>query len=400
MIATFYAAHQLGQVAYGEFAIIQSSVTMVASLAGIGLSTTTCKYVAELRQHDLTRAGRILGLSVAGAAISGAAGAITLFCFAGPLAANALNNEGIHAQLATTSIALFFVVLAGAQTGILTGLEEFRVNTYSASIASTVRATLIGLGTWIAGLNGCVIGFTVGYAATWAIQQFAVTRALRNANITISFRNCLSEFSTMTQFGIPATAINILVVVANWTFNILVVNSPIGFAGLGTLNLAMQLRNQIAFIPATINSVLTPVLANVSPNNRKASLQIVKHTTMANLALTSIATAAVLSILPYITQLLPNDYIEISPLTATLGLSAIITSMASPIGALMIARTNMWYGLCCCLAQSLTLLGIAAYAIQHNHGLLTLAAAHIAAATINLTLHCLYFILQHKAAAT
>jgi O-antigen/teichoic acid export membrane protein len=61
LVATVAVARLLGKTGYGELGMIQSTVGMFGVFAGFGLGLTATKHVAELRQSDPIRAGRILG---------------------------------------------------------------------------------------------------------------------------------------------------------------------------------------------------------------------------------------------------------------------------------------------------------------------------------------------------
>ncbi len=55
-------ARLLGQVAFGQYAVVLSMLTSVATLSQAGLAFAATKYVAEFRSVDKARTGRILGV--------------------------------------------------------------------------------------------------------------------------------------------------------------------------------------------------------------------------------------------------------------------------------------------------------------------------------------------------
>src|SRR5580704_713813 len=71
LIALMICARVLSQEQFGEVAIIQSTVGMFGPIAGLGLSITTTKFLAEYCVKDSKRAGRILALSLTAAAVAG-----------------------------------------------------------------------------------------------------------------------------------------------------------------------------------------------------------------------------------------------------------------------------------------------------------------------------------------
>src|ERR1700730_5052198 len=56
-------ARLLGRHDYGELGMIYSSIELFSVLGGFGLGLTATKYVAEYKQRDPERAGRILAVS-------------------------------------------------------------------------------------------------------------------------------------------------------------------------------------------------------------------------------------------------------------------------------------------------------------------------------------------------
>lgn len=56
-------AREMGKQIYGEFGVIQSTITMFQTFAGFGLGVTATRYVAEFKTKDPGRAGRIIQLT-------------------------------------------------------------------------------------------------------------------------------------------------------------------------------------------------------------------------------------------------------------------------------------------------------------------------------------------------
>ena len=71
LAATVLVARMLGKTVYGELGMIQSTVGMFGVFAGFGLGLTATKHVAEFRQSDPDRAGRIINLSCLVAVFTG-----------------------------------------------------------------------------------------------------------------------------------------------------------------------------------------------------------------------------------------------------------------------------------------------------------------------------------------
>src|SRR5215207_6145625 len=99
LIASIIAARLLGQVSFGEFGMVISTVGAFGMLAGLGLGLTATKYIAERRIINPTGAGQIVGMISKVAALSGGAVALILFIIAPWLAARTLNAPQLADEL-------------------------------------------------------------------------------------------------------------------------------------------------------------------------------------------------------------------------------------------------------------------------------------------------------------
>ena len=61
-IVSVIAARILGRETFGGYAIVLSTIVTLSNIAQLGMGYTTTKFVAELRETDRTRAGRVLGM--------------------------------------------------------------------------------------------------------------------------------------------------------------------------------------------------------------------------------------------------------------------------------------------------------------------------------------------------
>jgi len=90
VLASVLVARMLGREGFGELGVIQSTVGMFGTFAGFGLGLTATKYVAEFREKDAAKAGRIMALSERIALFTGGLTAVALIVLAPWLAARTL----------------------------------------------------------------------------------------------------------------------------------------------------------------------------------------------------------------------------------------------------------------------------------------------------------------------
>jgi len=151
-------ARLMGPSHYGELGVIQSSVDFFGTFAGFGLSLTATKHIAEFRTKDPQRAGRILALSTATAAVTGVVVAIALFVLAPWLAVHTLAAPQLTSALRIGAALLFFAAITGAQSGALYGFEAFQVSARVQAIVGLLNVPCMIGGYLIGGLQGILWG--------------------------------------------------------------------------------------------------------------------------------------------------------------------------------------------------------------------------------------------------
>jgi O-antigen/teichoic acid export membrane protein len=72
LVAGIVIARLIGKAAFGEYGVIQSTLSMFSAFAMFGVGLTATKHIAEFRRADPERTGRIVGMSygLAGSAIA------------------------------------------------------------------------------------------------------------------------------------------------------------------------------------------------------------------------------------------------------------------------------------------------------------------------------------------
>ena len=117
LIISIVVARTVGREHFGQFGVVQGTVGVFGLFAGLGMSVTATKHVAELRQSEPLRTGRILGLSTLLAAISSSLMCAILLATAPWLARTTLASAEVGPLLRLGCGLLFFGVLNGAVAG-------------------------------------------------------------------------------------------------------------------------------------------------------------------------------------------------------------------------------------------------------------------------------------------
>jgi len=263
LAALVFVARILGKTGYGELGMIRSTVGMFGIFAGFGLGLTAIKHVAESRQIDPLRAGRIIGLSELVAIVTGGLMSLGLFIYAPMLAERAINAPHLTGALRIGALMLFINALTGAQTGALAGFEAFKTIAYVNLVIGLISFPLLVGGAYFSGLTGVIWALTINFGVNWLLNYLALRKESQRYNVPITYRKCSQEWSILWTFSVPAVLSGILVEPARWVCNAMLVNQPDGYSNMGIFNAAITFQVLLLFVGSMLNAPLLTMISDV-----------------------------------------------------------------------------------------------------------------------------------------
>lgn len=263
LAAVVIVARVLGKAGYGQFGIVQSTMGMFGVFAGFGLGQTATKYVAELRDREPERAGKILGLAGVVALVTGIGMAAVLYGFAPWLASRTLNAPELAPLLRIGALILLLEALNGAQMGALSGFEAFKVAAKIDIIAGIASFPCMLAGVYLGGLEGSVWALAATRAIQWILNHRALRREADRAGVPLVFRGIGSELPILWRYSLPSMLSGVMVMPALWICNTMLVNQARGYEQLGIFQAANSFRTVLFFVGNTLGAPLLPMLANM-----------------------------------------------------------------------------------------------------------------------------------------
>lgn len=359
VIASIITARLLGKVGFGEFGMVTGTVGAFGIVAGLGLGITATKYIAEHRATDPGKAGRILGLSIQVAVVSGGIVSLALFLLAPWLAARTLNAPHLADELRIGCILLFLNALDGMQTGALAGLEGFKATARVSLIRGLLTLPVLLAGVWFFGLIGAVAATVLLGAVGWWLNQLALRRECAQAGIVIDYRGTGADLPILWRFSLPAFLSAAMVAPVMWLANAVVANEPGGYGELGLFNAASQWRTALMFLPSVLLRVALPLMASslgVSRSNDfKKTLLLTQSLTV---AIVLPAGALLMFLADWIMRLYGADFVNGAPVLIGVLCSIMISSIGTAAGAAIEAKGRMWAGLALNLSWAVVLIGV------------------------------------------
>ncbi len=345
LAATILVARMLGKTVYGELGMIQSTVGMFGVFAGFGLGLTATKYVAQFRQSDPNRAGRIIGLSGLFALLTGSIMALGLLIFAPWLAEHAINAPHLGGVLRIGALILLVSAVNGAQTGALAGFEAFKTIAYVNLLVGLTSFPILVAGVYWGGLNGAVWALAINLGLNWLFNHVALRKAARRHNVPFTFTGCSRELSVLWSFSVPAALSGVVVGPVNWGCFALLVNQPDGYIEMGVFSAANQWYAMLLFLPSLLGQVVLPVLSERlgQTDTRQSTKTLVLAIKMnALLVLPLVLLTSIAS--PFIMNLYGEGFRSGWPTLVVVLLTAGLLAVQTPVGQIIAASGKMWLG--------------------------------------------------------
>jgi O-antigen/teichoic acid export membrane protein len=268
-LAAIITARFLGKTGFGELAMIQSTMGLMGTFAGFGGNLTTIKYVAELKDKDPERAGRIISLTYLVSWVSG--GIITLGCLVSVpwLAAKTINAPHLAPELRLACIWLFISIILGPQSGIMIGFQAYRslakINFWQGLLSLPITVLLV----WRFGLRGAILALIAATVLNGIMTSLALSRQYQAHGIHLKFFQGWREKAVLWKFSLPAFLAGILYTPVNWAARAMLANQPGGYAELGLFSAAVQFQFMITAFSSLLTQVSSPLLADIYARDEK-----------------------------------------------------------------------------------------------------------------------------------
>ena len=283
LVASIAVVRILGKVEFGELGIIQGTVGMFGTLAGLGLGLTATKYVAEFKHSDPAKTGRIISLSLMVSIIFGGIVSLILILFATWLSTHILSAPHLGAFLRTGAGLLFLSAINGTQMGALAGFESFKSISRINLLAGLLSFPLMAGGAYFAGLNGAVLGLILSMGLNCVMSHKSLGISAKEFGVHMAWADFSRERDILWQFSLPSFLSSTTVGSVNWACSALLVNQPGGYAEMGVLSAANQWRTAILFLPMILGQVLMPILSErIKMKDGKTAQTILIYSMMLN----------------------------------------------------------------------------------------------------------------------
>ncbi len=379
-VATIVVARVLGREAFGRFGIINATLLSFNVLGTLGMGVAATKLVAQNRRLAPELAGRALASTIATAVVTGGVVALGLALGAPWLAAHVLDDAGLTTALRLGACAVFFTSWSTAQTGGLSGLEDFASVARISVLSGLVSVAFTIAGALRFGFNGAVAALPIAAGLQCVFQEAALRRALKREGIPFGYRHARSELSRAFAVGIPATVSASLFMPTSWICSALLVNHG-GYGEMAAFAATEQWFNLILMLPMVMGGVILPVLTNVfAANDAQASRRILRKTFLLNGVVSWLPLLVLAPLGPFLLRLYGTTYVEAWPTMVMMIAAACLASSLAPAGYALTATGELWWASLMNLGWAVAYLGGAyVFLVLLGKGAFGLATARLTA---------------------
>jgi len=398
LVSSVIIARIIGKVHFGEYSIIQSTLSFFAVFAGFSLGTASTKYVAEFRDTDKSKTGSIIASSSLVALIFGLVFSIVLLLASSFVSVSLIGSGNLSGQLKLASAILLLNAINGAVTGALAGFEDFKSIAKISILTGVV--TLVGqtLLVLTLGLPGAFVGLIAAFLAQYLSGLFFLVRKCRKYGISLSLSRPLGNLSYLWRFSLPSVLGAIIVSMTLWVSNLFLVRNGNGLNEMAVYNAAAQWQNIILFIPVAISQISLPLFSNMK-NDLFRFTKLIRYNILLNFSICLILAVLFSLFSGIIMRSYGSDFSNGSVVLIILAAAAILNSVNMVIGQIIAGLGKMWAGLFINLIWAAFFLSLSHYFISSGKGAKGLAEAMLIAYiahTVIVSFTSLYFVKKNS----
>lgn len=268
--ATVFFARYLTKTEFGKWSYLYGMLLTLLMFVDGPWSATVTKYVAEYRDQDKEKTGRLIALYLIFMLPLAFIIAVIAFCFSKQIAI-AINHEELQNAITYFLLCLIPLGVISILKGVLNGLEEFKMCSLFFPLLSLSDVTIKCGGLLYRGFDGLIVATLLATCCQLAIGVIFCYKAMQKHGVHLVFSGCTALFNKLITFTLP----NLFYIVLTCSGNMLVPSFFISARGgaetMATFGLMTQLQSILSFLPLMIAAPLLAILSNAFSENKDSA---------------------------------------------------------------------------------------------------------------------------------
>ena len=259
--AMMLVATRLGSNSFGELAMIQITLVMIAALISDALKLTLTRQIASEASGAGGGIGALVGFGFSITFAIGSVIATLLYLVAPMIALRGLGSLGLLVPLRYGLAFVLTEALNGVAIGTLTGLQSFRAMAIGGIFAGTVSVGLLAAASNYS-VSAVVLAQVCSSLFSLLVRCHLIKAALDARRAILRITVSREHLAILLRLGLPAMIAAILWTPANWIVTVMLANSQDGYRQLGMVAAANQWFSLVMFVPSVVGIVLFPRFAH------------------------------------------------------------------------------------------------------------------------------------------
>lgn len=303
-----------------------------------------------------------------------------------------------HLEIYILALICLLTSISGAQSGALSGFEEFKKLALARVITALLVLPLMVMGSYYYGLLGALFGLLANSFLSCLMYFVLLKLVLNSYSIRPRYLTNLADLIFIFKFTLPVSIGSYLVVPVVWICNLMLVDiHPIGLSELGIFEAANQFKVAILFVPSLVVQTVIPILSNyLSSSNSSKFDAIIKYQLMLTIGTTTLLAIPIIFFGEYFMGLYGDDFDVGAKVASILAFTAILSSIAYVTGQVIITAGNPWHGAIMNFGWAIILLSLTYILLQTGLGAMALAYSNLAAYICLSLFQVIYVILVSK----
>jgi O-antigen/teichoic acid export membrane protein len=376
LLGALMAAAWLGAGMFGGVGSIVATVTMISSVAGLGLGQTVTTQLAARSYTDPVEGGYLAANVLVMAAIVGTVSGIALAVGAGTVAAlGGFPEFAGHLRLAAPLVPLG--VGAVAATAVLQGVQRYGSAARWLALRAILTGVAMGLGGVLGSLEATIVSLIIAESIAVLLVSLMVQREFHRLGIRLVPRNWPRTARLATSVGAPALVSVVATTLGLWTVRSVLLRQTGGVHEAGIFDAANRWAQFALFVPASLSTIQIPVLTHLRAQSRWADLRRQQGEWFwVGLVTTAVAGGALIISSRLLMGWVGPEFAGGATTLGVLALAAVPIGMNSLLGPVLIAAGQLWARCLADVALAMMLIG-SAWVLVPVARSLGLAAAYL-----------------------
>lgn len=269
-LANIFLSRMLGQVFFGQYSSLSSTVNLFVTFSGMGVSATLTRYVAAYR-HDKEKLGvYIRTLSSICMGMSVALSIVMLF-FARQISQLSTGGSELTSYFRVVAISVFFASMSAVEQSIQIGFEQFQLS----SVIQLIRCGLfLGLSVILSrrwGIYGAVYALMLSHGVQYFASIFVNKKFYYSQGIQLKWHWNTEIRYAAVSYAVPAFISGLCVVPVQWIGNAMLTRTA-GFEQMAVFTVCNQWMQYVTYIPSQMGQ-MRPIYTDLYVNDDRKKLK-------------------------------------------------------------------------------------------------------------------------------